>query len=78
MTISGNFERFKYFNFETKFLENENLFQKLEYRFLVASINIENGSFRNKTAISEGNVKKNIMVSANGPIAKNGDLPVTT
>ena len=28
MTISGNFERFQYFNFETDFLENENLFQK--------------------------------------------------
>ena len=26
--ISGNFERFQYFNFETDFLENENLFQK--------------------------------------------------
>ena len=28
MTISGNFERFQYFNFETDFLESENLFQK--------------------------------------------------
>ena len=28
VTISGNFERFQYFNFETNFLENENLFQK--------------------------------------------------
>ena len=28
VTISGNFERFQYFNFETDFLENENLFQK--------------------------------------------------
>ena len=26
--ISGNFERFQYFNFETSFLSNENLFQK--------------------------------------------------
>ena len=25
---SGNFERFPYFNFDTDFLENENLFQK--------------------------------------------------
>ena len=25
---SGNFERFQYFNSETNFLENENLFQK--------------------------------------------------
>ena len=28
VTITGNFERFQYFNFETDFLENENLFQK--------------------------------------------------
>ena len=28
VTISGNFQRFQYFNFETNFLENENLFQK--------------------------------------------------
>ena len=26
--ISGNFERFQYFNFEKDFLENENIFQK--------------------------------------------------
>ena len=28
VTIDGNFERFQYFNFETNFLKNENLFQK--------------------------------------------------
>ena len=28
VTISENFKRFHYFNFETDFLENENLFQK--------------------------------------------------
>ena len=28
MTISGNLERFQYFNFERDFLENENVFQK--------------------------------------------------
>ena len=28
LTISGNFERFQYFNFETDFLKNENLFHK--------------------------------------------------
>ena len=28
LTISGNFERFQYFNFEIDFPENENLFQK--------------------------------------------------
>ena len=29
VTISGNFERFQCFNFETDFLENENPFQKI-------------------------------------------------
>ena len=28
VTISGNFERFQYFNFDTGFLKNKNLFQK--------------------------------------------------
>ena len=45
VTISGNFEHFQYFNFEADFLENENLFQKLKYRFLVKSTKIENASF---------------------------------
>ena len=61
--ISGNFERFQYFNFETDFLENENFFKKLEYCFLVENTKIENVSFPYKTAISEANVKTNRMVS---------------
>ena len=28
VTINESFKRFPYFNFETKFLENENLFKK--------------------------------------------------
>ena len=28
VTITGNFERFQYFNFRTDFLKNESLFQK--------------------------------------------------
>ena len=60
--ISGNFERFHYFNFWADFLENENLFQKAEYHFLVASTKIENASFPYKTVTSEANVKTNRMV----------------
>ena len=41
MTISENFEHFQYFNFKTDFLENEKIFQKLEYGFLVERIKIE-------------------------------------
>ena len=61
--LSENFKRFQYFNFETDFLENENHFQKLEYRFLVESTKIKNASFPYKTAISEANAKANKMVT---------------
>ena len=33
VTVTGNIERFQYFNFETNFLENENLFQKTRVLF---------------------------------------------
>ena len=64
VAISGNFERFQNFIFETDFLENENLTQKMGYCFLVESTKIENASSRYKTAISEvPYVKTNRMVS---------------
>ena len=64
MTISGNFERFKYFNFETNFLKNPTPFSKnTGVPFLVESTKIENVSFPHKTAISEANVKTSRMVS---------------
>ena len=73
--ITRNFERFEYFNFEIDFLEKENLFSKLEYRFLVKSTKIENTSFPYKTATLEANVKTNRILST---ITKNRVLPVTT
>ena len=45
VTMSGNFEPFQYFNFETNFMAKEKLFQKLEYRLLVETTKIENASF---------------------------------
>ena len=55
MTITGNFERFQYFNFETNFLEK--IFsKKLEYPILIESTKIENVAFSYKTALSEANV----------------------
>ena len=63
MTITGTFEFFHYFNFETSFLKNENLFQKMENRFLVESDRIENATFSYKTALTEANVKTNRMGS---------------
>ena len=63
MTITENFKRFQYFNFETDFLEKENQFKKLEYRVLVECTKIENASFPYKTALSEVNVKTNRTVT---------------
>ena len=55
--ISRNFEPLQYFNFETNFLENENLFKKLEYRFLAERTKIGNASFLYKSVTSEVNDK---------------------
>ena len=57
MMISGNVERFQYFNFATNFLKNEWLFQKMEYHFLAESTKIGKASFPYKTAMSEINFK---------------------
>ena len=62
--ISRSFERFQHFNFETDFLENENLFQKLKYYFLVEITKIESTSFPFKTTVSEANVKTHRMATA--------------
>ena len=75
VTISGNFERFQNFNLKIDFLKNKNLFK---YSFLVKSTKIENAPFPYKTAISEANVKTIECWVQNGPITKNGLLPVTT
>ena len=61
MIITGDFERFQYFNLEINFLKNANTFKKLEYSFLVESTKIDNITFPYKTALSEANVKTNRM-----------------
>ena len=58
MFLYDNQWRFQYLKIETDFLENENLFQKLKYSFLVESTKIKNALFSYKTAISEANVNK--------------------
>ena len=72
MTITGNFERFQYFNFEINFLKNANFLKnflknkfskKLEYRFFVESTKIDNITFPYKIALTEANVKTNRMGS---------------
>ena len=63
MTITGNFERFQYFNFEINVLKNANPFKKPEHCFLVESTKIDNITSLYKTALSEANVKTNRMGS---------------
>ena len=64
MTITGNFERFQYFNFETRFLKNKRLFQqKTGAPFLVESTKIESPTFPKQATLSEANVKTNRMGS---------------
>ena len=62
MTISESVKSFQYFNFETDFLKNENLFQKTGVPFLVETTKIEN-TFPFKTVLSEANVKTNRMAT---------------
>ena len=51
VTITGNFERFQYFNFEANFLIRENFFQKkMEYRFLVESTKVGKATLPNSPA----------------------------
>ena len=63
MTINETFKPSQYFNFETNFLENENLFHKTGVPSLVETTEIENTSFSFKTALSEANVKTNRMAT---------------
>ena len=48
MTVTGNFERFQYFNFETNFLKNDNILQKTGVILLAKKIEMENVNFRTK------------------------------
>ena len=76
MTISESSKRFQYFNFETNYLENENLFQKNGVPFLVEATKIGNASLPFKTALSEANVKTNKIATTKWNIMKSGVLPV--
>ena len=58
MSITGNFELFLYFNFETNFLKTAKPFQNTVVPFfLVESTKTENATFPYKTALSKANVK---------------------
>ena len=63
MTIRGILNVFKTLTLKQIFWEMKSFFKKLEHRFLVESIKIENVSFPYKAAMSEANVMANRMVS---------------
>ena len=65
MTITGNFERFQYFNFETNFLKNVNPFQKTGVPFL-------------KLLCPKPMLRQIEWGLQNGPVTMNGVLSVTT
>ena len=72
MTISRNFQRFQYFNFETNFPENENLFQKKGLPFFSWTHH-----FHTKLPYQKPILRQTEWWVQNGPIIKNGVLPVT-
>ena len=75
MTVTGDFQRFQYFNTETSFLTMKRFSQKV---FSVKNNKIENALFPYKTALSQANLSQIEWWIRTGPITKNGVLPVTT
>ena len=59
-------------------MENENIFQKTGYRFLVESTEIESASFPHKTACHKPILRQIEWGVKDAPITKNGVLLVTT
>ena len=60
------------------FLENKNLFKKLEQNFLVESTKFENAAFHTKLPCKKPILRQIEWGVPNGPITKSGILPVTT
>ena len=57
MKFTGDFERFQYFHFKTRFLKkSETFFKKLEPHFLVESTKTGNATIPYKTALSKASV----------------------
>ena len=69
---------FSTLNLKQIFWKTKTFFKKLKYSFLVESTKIGNASFPYKITISESNVKQILWGVQNGPITKNGVLPVTS
>ena len=74
MTVTGNFDRFQYFNCATSFLDNENLFQKkLEYLFYLKILRLKTHQFHTKLSS-----EKPMLRQIEWEVQKSGVLPVAT
>ena len=60
------------------FCKTKASFIKLEYRFLVETIKIQNTLFSFKTSLLEAMLRQIEWTLQNGPITKSGVLPLTT
>ena len=79
VTISGNFEHFQCFNFETNFLKNaKTLFKKLDYGFLVEILRLKTHHFHTKLSCQKPMLRQIEWGVQNRLLTKNGVLPVTT
>ena len=74
MRVSGEIEHFHYFNSETSFLKNENLFWKTGEQFLVESTVMKSATFPYKAALSKVHNKKNRMESTKWTYHKEEDF----
>ena len=72
--ISGNFEKFQCFNFETNFLENENAFLKM---WKLKILRLKTDHFHAKLPCQKPVLRVIELGVQNGPITENGVLPVT-
>ena len=79
MTITEDFKRFQYFNSETDFLENEKLFQRnWSTVFYLKAIILKTHHFHTKLPYQKPMLRQIKWWLQNGPIKKNGVLPVIT
>ena len=78
MTVTENFERFQYFNFEKNFPKNETFFKKLENHFLVEKTKTENATLiLNKATTQKSELRQIEWGVQYRPIRKSGILPVS-
>ena len=71
VTVSRNFERFQYFNFEINFLKNKKLLQKMEYSFLVETQKFNTQYFHAKVPYKKPMLRQIVWRVQKGYIIKN-------